>query len=223
MAATIDAPTPARATPATATTRTPGWLADSRNRYFAAGGAVVAIALIVWLVVMSGQRKEAFASRALDQARGIAESGNLPLAATELQKITTTYSGTRAAQEAVISLNQVRLVNGQYELAAIGLQDFLKSGPEPYFRATANGLLGRALENAKRPVDAARAYVDASQAAEVEYLKADYLMDAGRAYRDGGEKAKALEVYQRVLKDYPKSSSKIEAEVRVAELTAQAM
>ena len=198
-------------------------MAEPRNRYLAVGGTVALLALVGWLVVMSGKRKEVFASRALDQATGIAESGNLPLAASELQKITTTYGGTRAAQEAVIRLNQVRLVNGQYELAAVGLQDFLKSAPEPQFKATAYGLMGRALENSKRPAEAAHAYLDAAEAADVDYLKADYLMDAGRAFTNTGDKPKAVETYRRVLKDYGKSTSRIEAEVRLAELTSGAM
>jgi predicted negative regulator of RcsB-dependent stress response len=222
MAATIEAAPQSRSTPHTGS-GLPHWFAEPRNRYLALGGGVVLLVLVGWLVVMSGRRKEAFAGRALDQATSIAESGNLPLAASELQKITTTYGGTRAAQEAVIRLNQVRLVNGQYELAAVGLQDFIKSGPEPQFKATAYGLMGRALENSKRTAEAAQAYLDAAGAADVDYLKADYLMDAGRAYANAGDKPKAVETYRRVLKDYGKSTSRTEAEVRLAELTSGAM
>jgi tetratricopeptide (TPR) repeat protein len=222
MAATLDAPASVKPSPAAASLGA-GWLAQPRNRYLALGGGVLAVAVIVWVVIMSGRRKEEFASRALDRATGIAESGNLPLAASELQKITATYGGTKAAQEAVLRLNQVRLVNGQYELAAVGLQDFLKSGPDPQFRATAYGLMGRAYENAKRPADAAGAYLNASSVAEVDYLKADYLMDAGRAFTNAGDKAKAIEAYQRILKDFPKAGPKVEAEVRLSELTAQAL
>jgi outer membrane protein assembly factor BamD (BamD/ComL family) len=222
MAATIEA-SPRAQSSTSAWSATPQWLADPRHRYLVLGGAVVAIALVTWLVLMSGRRKEAFAGRALTEATSIAESGNLPLAASELQKITTTYGGTRAAQEAVIRLNQVRLVNGQSELAAVGLQDFIKSGPAPQFRTTAYALLGRALENSKRPVDAAAAYLSASEAADVDYLKAEHLMDAARAYVNAGDKPKATETYRRLLKDYPTSSSRTEAEVRLAELTAGAM
>jgi TolA-binding protein len=199
------------------------WLADRQTRYLAVGGVLVLGALIAWLVLMSGKRKEAFASRALDQATSMAESGNLPLAASELQKVITTYSGTKAAQEAVIRLNQVRLVNGQHELAAVGLQDFIKSGPAPGYRAVANGLLGRALENSRRPAEAAAAYLGAVGAADLDYMKAEYLVDAGRAYTGAGDKTKAIEVYRRVLQEYPQSSAKTEAEVRLSELTAGAM
>jgi TolA-binding protein len=199
------------------------WLKQPQNRYVTAGLAVLLAALAVWFVMMSGRRKEQFAGRALDQARAAAEQGNLPLAASELQKVISTYGGTAAAQEAVINLNQVRLINGQQELAAVNLQDFIKSNPAPEFRSPAYGLLGRALENAKRPGEAAAAYENASKAAEFDYLKADLLLDAARAYANAGQKDKAAEAYRTVMKDFPKTASKIEAEVRLAELTAGAM
>lgn len=222
MAATMEAsPQPRAQAPAAPSTSK--WLADSRNRYLALGGVVMAIALGAWFVVLSGKRKEQFASRALDQATTIAEQGNLPLAASELQKITTTYGGTAAAQEAVIRLNQVRLVNGQHELAAVGLQDFIKTGPAPHFRAVAYSLLGRALENSRRAGEAAAAYVSASEAADVDYLRASHLLDAGRAFSAAGQPEKAIDVYRRIIKEYPTAPARTEAEVRLAELTAGAM
>ena len=199
------------------------WLREPQHRYIAAGVGLALIALIAWFVMMSGRRKEDFASRALDQARSTAEQGNLPLAASEFQKVISTYGGTAAAQEAVINLNQVRLINGQQELAAVNLQDFLKGTPSVQFRAPAYGLLGRALENSKRPGEAAAAYENASKAAEFEYLKADLLLDAARAYVNAGQKDKAIAAYRTVMKDYPKSGSKIEAEIRLAELTSGTM
>jgi predicted negative regulator of RcsB-dependent stress response len=222
MSATMEAAKPT--SPAkSALASAPGFLSVPTNRYLLAGGTVVLLALIGWFVVLSGQRKEAFASRALDEARSVAEQGNLPLAASDLQKVVTTYAGTRAAQEAVITLNQVRLVNGQTELAAVGLQEFLKAGPDAHYKAPAYSLLGRALENSRRPADAAEAYLNASAAAEVDYLRADLLLDAARAFTDAGQRDKAIEAYRRIVKDYSKTSSRAEAEVRLAELTASAM
>ena len=218
--ATIVEPSPRTVPILPMTASASSWLAHRTNRYFAAGAVVLAVALSAGFVVLSGSRKEAFAGRALDQARNAAESGNLALAASELQKVSTTYSGTKAAQEAVITLNQVRLVNGQHELAAVGLQDFLKGRPSAQFRAPAYGLLGRALENAKRPADAADAYGKASAAAEVDYLRADYLLDAGRAWLAAGERDKAIASYERVTKEYPKTAANTEAEIRLTELTA---
>jgi TolA-binding protein len=199
------------------------WLRRPQNRYLATAIGTAVVALGAWFVVLSGNRKEQFASRALDQARTTAEQGNLPLAASEFQKVISTYGGSRAAQEAVINLNQVRLINGQGELAAVNLQDFLKSNPSPQFRAPAYGLLGRALENAKRPGEAADAYMNAVRSADLDYLKADLLLEAARAYASAGQRDKAIETYRTVLKDYSKTSSKVEAEIRLAELTAGQM
>lgn len=219
MAATVDAPSTPSAAHAAAADSQDRWFDHPVNRYIAAGAALVLLALVVWFVMLSGRRKEEFASRALDQARAIAESGNLPLAASELQKVITTYGGTRAGQEAVMSLNQVRLVNGQAELAAASLQDFLKGAASAEFRAPAYGLLGQAYENAHRAPEAAQAFEDGAKAATVDYIKTQLLLDAGRAWSTAGDTSKAEAIYRQILKDYPESPSTTEAKVRLSELT----
>lgn len=174
-------------------------------------------------MVTSGRRKEEFAGRSLSQARATAEAGNLPLASSELQKLIQTYKGTDAAREAVITLNQVRLVNGQGELAAVGLRDFLATNPPKKYVAPASGLLAAALENSGKWADAGAAFTRASAAADVDYLKARYLLDAGRAYRSAGKNDEAANAYRTVVTKYPKSSSMTEAQVRLAEVTAGKM
>jgi outer membrane protein assembly factor BamD (BamD/ComL family) len=195
------------------------WYRDRTRMAIAGAVAVVLIAVVVWLVLSSQRRKEEFAARSLNQARAAAEAGNLPLASSELQKLIDQYKGTDAATEAVITLNQVRMVNGQSELAAVNLRDFLATNPAPQYRAPAYGLLGAALENAKRYVEAGDAYSNASKAADLEYLKARYLIDAGRSYAVGGKPAQAEAAYREIVQKYPKSTSFTEAQVRLAELT----
>jgi outer membrane protein assembly factor BamD (BamD/ComL family) len=190
------------------------------QRYLLAGIAILTVlALAVWFIMASGRRKEEFAARSLNQARAAAEAGNLPLASSELQRLISAYKGTDAASEAVITLNQVRMVNGQSELAAVGLREFLANKPDPKYVAPATGLLAAALENSKHWVEAAKAYTQASDASDVEYLKAKYLIDAGRAFREGGKPEDAAKAYRTVLQKYPKAPSVTEAEVRLAELT----
>jgi len=217
MAATVEAPQ--HSAGAQEGSGLMGWLSQTSNRYLAIGGGLAAVLLIGWFVILSGQRKESFGQQALDQARSVAETGNLAQAASDLQKVITTYSGTKASQEAIITLNQVRLINGQHELAVVGLQDFLKTGPAKQFRSPAQGLLGRALENAKRPAEAAESYLAASAAADVDYLKASYLLDAARSYTDAGNRDQAIATYRRLLADLGKTNSRTEAEIRLSELT----
>jgi predicted negative regulator of RcsB-dependent stress response len=220
MATTVEAKTIEQA-PAPAAPRP--WYRDRQRYLLAALIVLAAVAIVGWFVIASGNRKEQFAARSLNQARAAAEAGNLPLASSELQRLITTYRGTDAANEAVITLNQVRMVNGQSELAAVGLREFLATKPAEKYLAPANGLLGAALENSKRWVEAANAYLQASNAAEVPYLRAAYLVDAGRAYRQAGRTEEAARAYRTIWEKYADSPSFTEAQVRLAELTSGMM
>lgn len=193
---------------------------QAHQRYLWGAVIILAAALIVgWFIVDSAKRKEEFAARSLNQARAAAEAGNLPLASSELQKLITTYKGTDAASEAVITLNQVRMVNGQNELAAVGLKEYIAAKPQAKYLAPANGLLGAALENSKQWVEAGNAYNQASNLSDVPYLKANYLIDAGRAFRQGGKIEEAKRAYRTVVQKYSDTPSFTEAQVRLAELT----
>ncbi|HET9294991.1 MAG TPA: tetratricopeptide repeat protein [Gemmatimonadales bacterium] len=195
------------------------WVRKNQKLLLWGLAALGVIALGGWVTVESGKRKERMAAVQLDQARNAAESGNLPLAASELQKLIDTYRGTESAREAVITLNQVRMVNGQSELAVVGLEDYLKTNPKPDYAVPARGLLGQALENVKRFDQAAAAYEEASQGADVDYLKAQYLLSAARAYRAAGKPADATRVLLVIREQYPDTPSRTEADVRLAELT----
>jgi tetratricopeptide (TPR) repeat protein len=195
------------------------WYRDQKRLIVGAAVAVLLLGVVAWVIISSERRKEDFAARSLNQARAAAEAGNLPLASSELQRLIDTYGGTDAATEAVITLNQVRLINGQGELAAVGLREFIDGDPPAKYLAPAYGLLGTALENSKRPGEAAEAYRNASKAADIEYLKARYLIDAGRAFRAAGKPAEAQGSYRAIIDSFPEASSVTEAKVRLAELT----
>ena len=216
MATTVE---PTRAPTAAAPAVSRPWYKNRQRHIVVAAMLAAAIAVVAWFIVASGRRKEEFAARSLNQARTAAEAGNLPLASSELQKLISAYKGTDAASEAVITLNQVRMINGQNELAVVGLREFLNGNPPEQYRTPASGLLAAALENAKQWEEAGKAYTQASNMAEVEYLKAQYLADAGRAYRLGGKLDEAARAYRTILQKYPKSSSVTEAQVRLAEIT----
>jgi len=198
------------------------WLRDPKRRAVAGVTAVAVIALSVWFVITSGRRKEDFASRVLSQALATADKGNLPQASAELQRVIQTYSGTEAAGEAVLALNQIRMASGQSELAAVNLREFVSRNPPARFAAQAYSLLGAAEENAKRYPDAGKAYEQAAASAELGYLKASYLLDAGRAYRLANRSQDAIRVYRTVIEKYPAAPSVAEARVRLGELTAGA-
>ena len=184
-----------------------------------AGAAALVLAAGVWFMVTANQRKEQYASRALDDARNAAEQGNMGAAVQGFTKVVTSYQGTAAAYEASLGIAQARLVTGQNELAIASLTDFLKTNPPAFYAAPAYGLLGTAYENTARWADALAAHRRSAALAEVEYLKASALLDAGRAARLGGKRDDAIAIYHEILEKHGKTAAETEAQIRLAELT----
>lgn len=199
---------------APAARRSPG-----TNRGLLVGLGVAVVAVGAYFALSGTSRKETFAEEALTRARAVGESGNLPAASAQFQKVIETYKGTEAAAEAVIGLNQARIINGQTELAVVGLRDFLQSKPDAKLAVPAYGLLGTALENSGKPAEAAGAYAKAADLTAPPYLKAEYLVDAGRAYTNAGKPGDAKAAYTRVVEKLGETASATEAKVRLAELT----
>ena len=196
------------------------WLEARQKQIGMAVGAVFLIGLVTWYVVESGRRKQAQAMEALDQARVAMEAGNYPEASTAFQKVSVTYSGTDAAYEAVLALNQVRLLSGQAQLAVDELRKFVATNPPGAFGSSAHSHLAMALENTGKPADAAAEYLKAAELAPEAFRKVDALLNAARTYRTTGKDKEAVGVLEGVIKTYPKEQAGVaEAQVRLAEIT----
>ena len=218
--------TPAPATPGTKrpdlSQRLGGWFGEHKQLTSWVGAIVVAAALLFVWQWSNSNRTEAAASRDLQVARFAYENQNLPLAASELAKVIADYSGTNAAEEARLLLGNVRLLQGQPQQALSVLQDYA-SGAGTAYRAQAYSLVGAAYENMGRFREAGEAYEKGSAAGRLDFLKAQLLADAGRAWTAAGDTAKAIAAYQRILKEFKDQAAATEAKVRLAELTKGAV
>jgi len=194
------------------------WVRTNARRVGIGAGIVVAVAAIVLGYTATAKRKEAAAAQALAQAWATVEAGNMPLAANDLNRLVERFSGTRSADEATILLAEIRLLNGETDAAVRALQDFLRKSRSSYVEASALALLGGGLENQGHHRDAAAAYRRAAEAAELAFLKAQYLLDAGRAFGAAGDTAGARAAFGEVLQRYGELSQAAEARVRMAEV-----
>jgi tetratricopeptide (TPR) repeat protein len=195
-----------------------GWIRGHRRAVsWIVGALVVGLVLFLW-TLSSTRRSEAIAGRQLQGARYAFESQNLPLAASELARIVENYAGTNAAAEGRLLLAQVRLQQGQPQQAVELLRDFAPGAGAAY-QAQAYGLLGAAYENLGRPRDGAQAYEAGAERARMDFLMAQLLVDAGRAWTAAGDTAKAIAAYRRVVEELPKEGAATEAKVRLGELT----
>jgi len=194
------------------------WVRQHRRTVTGAGALLVIVAGGTWFAVSAKARKEAFASRALRDAQAAVAAGNVPLATSDLSRLVTSYRGTPAAAEAAILLGQLRLTRGEADSAIRELTAFAESGPRPRFLAPAYNLLGAALEQRGSPLEAAEAYQKAAAAWPYDYLRAQSLMDAGRAFSAAGDSGRAAAMYEQVLKDLDETPSALEARLRLGEI-----
>ncbi len=194
----------------------------AHERPVAVVGVIVALAAFgVWYAIAAKDRREAFARRELAQARVSADAGNLPLASSDLSRIVNSAGGTAAGQEARLLLAEVRLMQGQADLAASELREFVAAGPRPAYRAQAHELLGVALEQTGQPQAAAQAYQDGAQAAAdagYTFLQAALLLSSGRTFVVAGDTAAALAAFEQVIRDFGETTAASEAKLRMGEL-----
>jgi TolA-binding protein len=194
------------------------WVRKNRRAATAGGAAVVIVAAGAWFVLSAKARKETFAARALRDAQAAVAAGNVPLATNDLSRLVVSYRGTPAAQEAAILLGQLRLTQGAADSAIRELTAFAESGPSPRFLAAAQNLLGAALEQQGRFAEAGEAFQRAASVWPYDYLKAQALLEAGRAFRAAGDTARAAAAYARIVADYGDSPSAVEARLRLGEV-----
>ncbi len=219
---------------ATATSVVPGSQTASFSERFSAWvkahrqltswiGAIVVVGAVLFLWTLSTKRRtEEIASRDLQLARFAFENNNLPLASSDLSKVVENYSGTNAADEARLLLANAWLLQNKPQQAVTVLKDYAGGAGKAY-RAQAYGLLGAAYENMGQFREAAAAYENGSAAGRLDFLKAQMLSDAGRAWTVAGDTAKAVAAYRRIVKDFAKEAAAGEAKVRLAELTKGAV
>jgi tetratricopeptide (TPR) repeat protein len=194
------------------------WAKANRKLLGVAAAALGLIVFTTWFLSVAGARKENFARTQLEQAWNAMDAGNVPLAAGELQKITTSYGGTRAAMEATLSLNLTRLLNGQNQLTADDLAGFLASNPPGDLATSARMMRGVALENLARHDEAAQAYAAAAESAPLDFQKAEALLGAARALRAAGKPDQAIAHFRTIIERYKETAAYPVAEARLAEL-----
>jgi predicted negative regulator of RcsB-dependent stress response len=194
------------------------WMRGHRQAVVYGAVALGAVVLVAAWSVWSGRQAEARAADQLSQAQFALESQNLPLAASELARVAENYSGTRAADQAMVLLAKVRLLPGQDEQAVTVLRDFAPSADRRY-RAQAFSLLAAAYENLGHAREAAQAFESAAGTALWPFLEGQYLLEAARDWAAAGDTARAIANLERVIRDFEKSGPVVEAKVRLGELT----
>lgn len=193
------------------------WVLSHRNKLLGAALGLGALALGSYFYQAQKATKEAQAERALMEAQRAVYSRNLPLAQADLQKVSSRFGGTDAADRAQMQLAQVLFDQGKYAEGLAALAKVDASGAEG---AAVHALIAAGNEGAGKFREAAAEYRKAADAARFASDKSNYRAAAGRALMSAGDKAGALGIWTELSQE-PDGGAQAEARVRLGELQAQ--
>ena len=194
------------------------WL-HVNSRLVSIAAVVVAVAAAGgWLYTRAQAGKEARAAQTLQRAEQSMGQGNVPLAQTDLEKLTSSQSGTAGAAQGALLLAQLYYDKGEYQK---GIDALTRSGAASKdFEAPAEALIADGYSQLGKYVDAAAHYRKAAEVTRFKNDRQGYLADAARNFSAAKDTAQARQLWEEVLKD-ENSIWASEARIRLGELTAR--
>ena len=183
----------------------------------------VAIALLVvgggiWFYQKSQTAQSRNAYAALDEAEQALNSGNLPLAQSDLERMVKRYGSTEAGKVGLVLLAQVHYQKGEYQAGIDALKP-LMSGDDHYFSANAFSLAGAGFEQLHKYPEAAEHFRQAATKALYDTDRGGFLAAQARALTLAGKTAEAKAVWVQLAAD-PSAPVSGEARVRLGEMAA---
>ena len=185
---------------------------NRKNIIKIAGASVLVVALVVaW--VMSKSRAEYQASYELGIVLTSAQQADPASIAEDFSRIAERFSGTSAANEALLYTAQMKFMAEQTEEALEAYETYLKKGHKDRYLYP-SALVGKAacLEDLRRFAEAAAAYLEAATANRDFFIAPKFHLDAARCFRLAGELDKAREQCDFIRAHYPDTDFVQEAE-----------
>jgi tetratricopeptide (TPR) repeat protein len=167
---------------------------------------------VFFLYIKPHQENEELASTALGNITGFYDYRQYQMAmegipernVIGLKKIVEDYGSTEAGEMAKIYLGNCYLILKDYDNAFKCFDEFNGSGK--LYKVSAISGKGTALEAKKQYAEAAAQFEKAADKASDDLQSPENLMNASRNYFLGGNKAKAIELIEKIKSDYPRSA-----------------
>ena len=183
------------------------------------GGIVVAVAIGGYGFWRSTEAtKESRAEKGYFDAQRSVQSGNVPLAQADLEKMFPRYLGTQSGTLAAMLLAQVHYQQGKY-VEGIKVLTSASVGAPRRMAGSVQALIGAGQLDLQKYPEAALAYLKAAELAEMPSERESYRAEAARAYALAGNKGEAIKLWRQIV-GHEESSRVAEARVRLGELEA---
>ncbi|MFL5574385.1 MAG: tetratricopeptide repeat protein [Gemmatimonadaceae bacterium] len=193
-----------------------GWVNDHWRQLLGGAAVLAALAGGVALWDRSQGMKSERGERALLEAQRSVQSGNLPLAQSDLQRVVDRFGGTPAEARARIVLAQVLYDQGKFGDGIAKVEPATHSKTEG---APAEALVATGYEEQGKFKEAAEHYARAATLAAFDVDRATYRASAARAYAQAGNAGAAKQIWSELAQD-EESPLAAEARVRLGELSA---
>lgn len=198
--------------------------ARANIRIIVAGAVLTALVvggLLYWRVMQEDRRERAAA--AFMQVEATVSSGNVALAARDLEGFIASYGGTDYATEARLLLARVRLQEGQPAQAVEVLAAVDAGAGEGVLGTQAALLRAAAQQAAGQTEQAVQTYLSVAEQAELPYQRQEALQAAAMLRAQAGDHAGAAELYGRLVESTEEGSVERSLyQMRLAEAEAQA-
>lgn len=129
------------------------------------------------------------------------------------------YGMTKSAKLAHYYAGIIYLNEGQFEEAISHLKKFKTK--DALVQPMAQGAIGDAYMELGKTAEAADYYLKASKISENEFTTPVFLQKAAWAFEEAGNNAKALEAYDRIRVEFPRSAEARDVEKYIARLKGQ--
>jgi thioredoxin-like negative regulator of GroEL len=194
---------------------------NNSTLWMVATGVIVAAVLIYLFVGRLRLITNNNAERALNNAKQSLNSGNLPLAQSDLDKVYSRYGSTPAGVEAALLLAGLDYDSGKIQDGISLLDKASGSGAASNVQSTILSLQGDGYSQLNKLGEAAKKYEAAAAATSFETEKAALRAKAARTYQQAGDTASAHKLWGSLATDPASITVAAEARVRLGELTAQ--
>jgi tetratricopeptide (TPR) repeat protein len=168
--------------------------------------ALLAIVIIVGLIINSRIQSDKIAGYELFQAQMMMGTGDFQTAVDKAHTLMDTYSGTRSAAEAEVTLARAYFQMAEYDSAIAYVEKYIEHhSNNNYYAVAAIALKAASLEQMKKYTEAGDEYKEAADRFAGQFTEPLNLLDAGRCYNNAGNNEKAIECYERMIEKYPDS------------------
>ena len=195
------------------------YLKQNMNKVTIGLAVILAVIIFTMLVYRSKKTAELNASVKLAEANSKMVRGDLQQTIDILLNMTENYSGTNSASRGVYFLAYAYFQKGEYENAVTYFKKYLDDyANDPILTSAAYSGLGACYEQMGKYAEAAQFYEKGATKFMDHFNAPQQLMDAARCYFSVNRFADARNCYETVIKKYPESEFKNQAELFLARL-----